>query len=424
MKFALCVCSLFLSLWCAVESSAWTGDVAGRPVAVHGFVSQGYLKSDHGNYLGDSEKGTFDFTEYALNASLYPAESVYVGAQMYARRLGYWGSYKPELDWAVLDYRFKDWIGARLGRVRIPHGFYNEIRDTDALRTGVFLPQSVYNEAWRDAFMSLSFGGGLYGVTPHNAFGHLDYRLYYGKLGLRDDSGFVTYLGDQFGSDASNVENDEVWSFSLQWNTPADGLRFGYTDNTFDLSGALHTWATSPSWTHVFGPGGGVHLDYRARPRARVFSVEYIWRDLTLVAEYMRVNQNYRLDVAGGERLNESDPIMEAYYAGVGYRFTDWMEVGVSYSEFYPDRKDRDGRLQSTGRPETYSWLKDFAVTARFDVGNLRLFKMEGDLIFKLEGHVMNGTASLPARKNLNEGQEDITERNWLLFMSKITYLF
>lgn len=421
MKSELCIIFLLSALWCAVESYAWTGDVAGRPLDVHGFVSQGYLKSDHGNYLGPSEEGTFNFTEYALNASLYPADNVYVGAQIFARRLGYWGSYKPDLDWAVVDYRFKDWLGARVGRVRIPHGLYNETRDTDALRTSVFLSQSVYNEAWRDAFMSLSFGGGLYGVTPPGSFGHLDYRLYYGTLGLKDNSGFVTYLGDQFGAEASNVKNDDVWSFSLQWITPADGLRFGYTDNSFDLSGDLHTWATSPSWTHVFGPGGGAHLDYRARPRAKVFSVEYTWNDLTFAAEYMRANQNYRLNVPDVGPLSENDPIMEAYYASAHYRFTDWMEVGVSYSEFYPDRKDRDGRRQSTGRPDTYSWLKDFALTARFDVGDVRLFKLEGDLILKLEGHLMNGAASLPARKNLDEGQEDITERNWLLFMSKVT---
>jgi hypothetical protein len=42
------------------------------PVDFHGFVSQGFLYSSKYNYLGDSSRGSFLFTEAALNASFNP----------------------------------------------------------------------------------------------------------------------------------------------------------------------------------------------------------------------------------------------------------------------------------------------------------------------------------------------------------------
>ena len=38
-------------------------------IDIHGFVSQGYLKSDDNNYLGRSEEGTYSFNEAAVNFS-------------------------------------------------------------------------------------------------------------------------------------------------------------------------------------------------------------------------------------------------------------------------------------------------------------------------------------------------------------------
>jgi hypothetical protein len=38
------------------------------PIDVHGFASQGFLDSSKYNYLGDTTRGSFRFTEAGLNA--------------------------------------------------------------------------------------------------------------------------------------------------------------------------------------------------------------------------------------------------------------------------------------------------------------------------------------------------------------------
>ena len=37
-------------------------------------------------------------------------------------------------DWFDLDYRWKDWLGLRAGRVKLPYGLYNDTSDIDAAR--------------------------------------------------------------------------------------------------------------------------------------------------------------------------------------------------------------------------------------------------------------------------------------------------
>ncbi|HYD85132.1 MAG TPA: hypothetical protein VEA63_13800, partial [Opitutus sp.] len=58
--------------------------VVWKNVQLGGFFSQGYLKSDHNNYPVDTEDGTFDFREYALNASTTLGAHFRVGGQIFA----------------------------------------------------------------------------------------------------------------------------------------------------------------------------------------------------------------------------------------------------------------------------------------------------------------------------------------------------
>ena len=56
-------------------------------VAIHGFVSQGYLKTDDVNYLAETKKGTYQFNEAGLNFN-YSLDKLRVGAQILSRDLG------------------------------------------------------------------------------------------------------------------------------------------------------------------------------------------------------------------------------------------------------------------------------------------------------------------------------------------------
>src|SRR3984893_10863542 len=93
--------------------------IEGRPVQIHGFASQGFAYSNDNNYLTmNTSDGTFKFTDGGVNISAPITDKLRVGAQIYIRSIGTLGQWHPVLDWAVVDYKFKDWFGIRAGKVK------------------------------------------------------------------------------------------------------------------------------------------------------------------------------------------------------------------------------------------------------------------------------------------------------------------
>src|SRR3954464_2878161 len=150
---------------------------------LHGFVSQGFIKTTRNNYLGNTQRaqGSVDFTEVGLNVTKPLGDKLRVGLQLFAHDLGNLGNYAPQLDWYYLDYRFFDWLGLRAGKSKLPWGLYNETNDVDAGRVPVLLPQSIYPVTSRDSLFAQT-GAELYGNGPLGAAGSLEYRLYGGTI--------------------------------------------------------------------------------------------------------------------------------------------------------------------------------------------------------------------------------------------------
>ena len=65
-KKGLCL-GLILSLLTVWGAPAGAAEIAG--IDIHGFISQGYLQSTDNNYLANTDKGTFEFNEAAINFS-------------------------------------------------------------------------------------------------------------------------------------------------------------------------------------------------------------------------------------------------------------------------------------------------------------------------------------------------------------------
>jgi len=94
-----------------------------RKVQVHGWVSQGFVKTDDNNWLTmDTSSGSAGMTDMGLNMSMQIADNLRVGAQVYDRNLGELGQYHPSLDWAVVDFKPKPWLGFRGGKVKTVFG--------------------------------------------------------------------------------------------------------------------------------------------------------------------------------------------------------------------------------------------------------------------------------------------------------------
>lgn len=114
------------------------------PVQIHGFFTQGYAISDHNNYLTmNTSKGTAKMTDGGLNMSWRINSKLRVGAQTYSRSIGELGKGQVSVDWALIDFRYRDWLGFRAGKVKTPLGLFTDAQDQEFLYTWALLPQAV-----------------------------------------------------------------------------------------------------------------------------------------------------------------------------------------------------------------------------------------------------------------------------------------
>jgi hypothetical protein len=375
----------------------------GTPTAfvdIHGFVSQGFVKSSKNNYLTDSKRGSFEFSEVGLNFTKSLSDELRVGAQLFARDLGPVGNYRPQFDWYYLDYRFWDWLGLRAGRTKLPFGLYNEINDVDSARVPILLPQSTYPIDQRDYLLAQT-GGEAYGRVKLGPAGALEYRLYGGTI-------FIPIPASSGGVAIDKIDVPYLYGGRLMWATPLDGLQVGGSYQAVRLN---LDYSLSPEATAPFKAAGLLPADFSGKARVEapvtlwVASAEYSAHDLLLAAEYGRwISKVDKTDVPA--LFPEPRTVSERGYGMASYRITSWFSPGVYYSLVYPNIEHRSGR-------ERYQ--HDFAATVRYD--------LNANWLLKIEGHLMHGTAAL--RSDLNEGKA-LTKltMNWGVLMLKTTAYF
>jgi hypothetical protein len=346
-----------------------------KAVEIHGFVSQGFIKSTENNYLGPSERGSFEFTEAAVNFTHSPLDELRIGVQLFARDIGPFGNYEPRFDWYYLDYTFFDWLRLRAGRIKIPFGLYNEVNDVDAARVPVLLPQSIYSVANREYLLALT-GAELYGEAELGAGGSLAYHLYGGTIHLDPaDVGLETA-----GSGVPYVVGGR-----LMWSPPIEGLSLGGSLQALRID--LQDAVLRPEQIPEYVAGGLLPPDTDGTISAGlpvvlgVASVQYEPGDVLLAAEYMLQSARFESDLLV-PRIRLTD---HAFYILGAYRLTPWLTPGAYYSLRLPDPYLKTG-------PQKYQ--HDVALTLRFDVN--------AHWLFKVEGHYMNGTLGLSP--DLNDG--------------------
>lgn len=393
--------TIVLSLLLASPAGAQTLEVGessrGIPVQVHGFVSQGFIKSTGNNYLGWTKRaqGSFKFTEVGINFTTQPTERLRIGTQLFARELGPMGNYNAKVDWLMLDYRWRDWLGIRAGRVKLPFGLYNDTSDIDSARVPVLLPSSVYPVTSRDFYLAQS-GFEIYGYVPLRSAGTLDYRLYAGSIYLDIPPGRGAPV------QATSVDNPYLVGARLLWETPVEGLRLGGsfqpTQITFN--------AIAPQMM----PPAVASLTLTAV--LWVASLEYAANDWLVAAEYGRIwlkNATTNpgiVPVIPGSMATEVVRTSEMGYLMVARRVFNWLQPGAYFSFSFPDidhRAERRDLMQLDG-----------AMTLRFDIN--------AHWLVKLEGHWMHGTSGLQAA--LNGTTLDRLNKDWVVFLLKTTAHF
>ncbi len=415
-------------------------------IQIHGFISQGYLKSSDNNFLGRTAEGTFEFNEVGLNFSTELTDNLRVGMQFFARDLGYLGNDNIVVDWAYGDYRYFDWFGVRGGKMKMPLGLYNEIRDIDMLRTSILMPQGVYNESWRDTFNAIK-GIGIYGTTRIGVLGSISYQGQIGVLNVGPETGMNKYIEDQLFAHMDEYKLSTSYVANLAWETPLQGFKLatsvfssdmtisGITEDsdfwrnqTINAVGdVLETYGLDRPQSYeealAIAETFGVDADLVGIPIIQElndnfglwFSGEFTYENLILAAEYFTLSTQVATSNPDLGELRSFENELGGFYGSIGYRFNNWFEAASYYSEYYTDLSDKDGKGYAGvyGLPASNSYLKDTALSLRFDVNS--------HWIIKVEGHSMNGTAVM-----FRQDQDDPKDvkKDWMLFAGKLTYNF
>ena len=351
-------------------------------IAIHGYVSQGYLDTSKNNYLGNTQGGTFDFNEAAINVQSPITEDLRIGIQLYARDLDHIGGDRVGIDWAYADYHYRDELGFRVGDVKVARGLYNEYSDLDLANPTVLLPQSVYDERLRD-FLTSCYGGSVYGILPMHQMGSIDYEAFGGSQIIRQDGSINAFLAsglfDVLGSGAtyqtSSASLQNMYGLCVTWNTPLRGLRvtgsflqFNHLEADGDLSVPTATGATA-SFPVTFEITKGQNV---------VGGVEYLSGKVRLAGEgtIWNMDTTYASPLFGGTVPGVVR--WAGWYLQAAYQILPKIQLAATVSTFYVNRLDRAGDGLADRR---LGYQKSAALTVRFDPVTWVALKVEGAFI-------------------------------------------
>jgi len=440
-----------------------------NPVKVHGFMGQSFIFSQENDFLvANSEKGSHELNEVGLTITSQISPKFRVGFQLLSRDFGDLDNNKTQLDWAFADYRYKDYLGVRFGRVKLPYGLYNEGRDTDILRPMVFLPQSVYDENYRPYLLAYQ-GTGIYGNYSHDKIGSFDYNFYSGGMNLNKDemvmrvtndiASSVVYAGVQkafyqtvmnaflgqglsaadaqtqtglvmgattfdFAYEYTEARCTQLFGGTLFWNTPVNGLRTGFSFTRVDLDFySPKTIAT----IDAPAPFGTNTLNFTKKrdggiPARWAVSGEWQYNTFTFASEFNKttLRQNFydETTLAKTAKL-ERDEI--SYYGMLSWMMNDQITFSLLYDFVKIDRQEA---ITPAGTTDLLAGTDDWR-NQRSDIAFGGRYDFNSNITFKAEYHLMNGYAKVYSEyldpiDNSAAGAEE----NWSYAIFKASYNF
>jgi hypothetical protein len=343
--------------------------LAGKDVQIHGFFTQGYMYSGNNNYLSaKTTSGAFGPTDGGANVSTQITDKFRVGAQVYFFNVGQLGGWHPELDWAVADYKFKDWFGIRGGKVKTTFGLYTDTQDMTFLQTFAMLPQAIYPIDRRDESIAHT-GGDVYGTVRISRLGNLAYTGFAGNFADTAHSGYIYSL------QGSGIDMKTYGGLNgggdLRWNTPLSGLVLGASYMRQYPHGDGFCSGGKCAAKNVGGNNAPYWEDVRKDFSTQLYG-QYLHGPFRLDAEHRRTNRDHT--VWSGGRVAAFD--MRAFYVASAYRVAPKVELGSYYSRALI-------HYTASLTPPSLTHIIDRVLCVRYDVTK--------SVNLKLEGHFMNG---------------------------------
>lgn len=313
------------------SSQICLADSSGFKFHFNGYLTQAYAEADGTPVLGLTEDGTFDYRSAALlfRFELPKKNSFFV--QLAHEALGASPIEEVrddvELDWAFYQHEFGDGTRLRLGRVPIPLGIYNELRDVGTILEFYRPPVGIYFEG---AFSAEAVDGV---VVSHKFFSQKSW-----SLGL-DVYGGRWNRAEFIAPDIADGRAEDALGAQLWLNTPVSGLRFGFGAQRFDQVGGLLFLRSGPRDefdTYLFSVDADLSR-FVFRMEAQLIKTSFSIAPSNKIPGYYflaGVHATDRLDfyllyedskskLRGGPfGPLDIDPLYEDWAASVGYHFT------------------------------------------------------------------------------------------------------
>lgn len=373
---------------------------------VHGFLSQGYIKTNTNNFFGHSSNmGSLDFREIGINGSWQPVKNLQLALQVVSRNAGATDDGNIRIDFGLLSYTAvstpEDVWGIRLGRVVNPYGLYNDTRDMPFTRPSILLPQSVYIDNNRQLALS-SDGVQIFG-EKHSQIGDFFFQINGGWPRTTDPDlkADVATLPD-----GTQLPGNMVGQMSfigrLMYEYDGGRVRLGVT------GGQVNAGFAPNEQRNVTGAQPG---NFTLQPW--VLSAQYNAETWSLTGEWLRRG----LTKPGFGFYPSMTVAGEAWYVQGTYRFTPTVEAFARYDVMYWNAGDRNGKqaeLQTGGLiPAYWQFAKDMTTGVRWDI--------TPSVMLRLEYHYINGTAWLSSTENHPRSDAN---QHWQMFAGSLSFRF
>lgn len=386
---------LVLLLIATVPALAEDGD---SKFSIHGFLTQAYADQSYAEgplfdlaggpsfselALGIPESGTFDYRTLALQFryEISPRDIMVVQLSNEANGDAVVDQFRDEieLDYAFYERRIGEQTSVKVGRVQIPYGIYNEIRDVGTVLPFYRAPFSIYLEG---SFTSETVDGLAFAHT----FGaetdwSVDLDAYFGEYET-----FESQLGDP--SDVEPLKGEETYGLQLWLNTPVSGLRVGASFQSKTLTGGQE--------------GTFREVGEEQEVDEVMFSLEGVFDRWSIRGEY----RSFDPDVPSPISTNKITFDLVAWYAQVGFFATDQLH-------FYAQLELQESEWTSP----------DFVRTAKFDtredLGFSVNYLFTPNLVLKAEYHIVDLEAAVlfpdftPQGLRLNNNILEATDGNY-----------
>jgi hypothetical protein len=340
---------------------------------VHGTFSQGFIYGSGNNYLSmDTNHGSAKWSEGAINVRTSLRDNFHVGMQLHSYFMGQLGRGTAQVDWAFADYRAKEWLGFRGGKLKAPLGLFGDIEDTDTLYNWALLPQPFYEAEFRSYNVPV-VGGELYGnVKPGRS--RITWQLFGGRRSPAGNDGGALLAWQLYGIE-QGVSAGYTYGADLKWETPIKGLTAGVFFDRSRVVSPHAFWPVSPF-------GVPLRLKIDATFGREIYSIRFQRGKLDLAAEgkhepHWIANNDVPVEASGSPR--------NAWYVMGTYHFTNQLTAGSYFSRVVGTNFVETFRWADydPSKPEFYS--NDTVVNARYDINRFFYLKLEGHYI---DGHL------------------------------------